>query len=105
MVTAQTHSLNPMGKNVRNYTISYIPPTTSSAQRKKCSTILLHMCQTIIHSLKIVLIIVNINKDENKSLISNQFSLKKVNKRQMPSVSVVKSIQFYLGKEISSPNI
>jgi hypothetical protein len=26
--------------------------------------------------LKIVLIIVNINKDENKSLISNQFSLK-----------------------------
>ena len=25
---------------------------------------------------KIVLIIVNINKDENKSLISNQFSLK-----------------------------
>jgi hypothetical protein len=27
--------------------------------------------------LKIVLIIVNINKDENKSLISNQFSLKK----------------------------
>jgi hypothetical protein len=93
------------------------------------------MCQTIIHSLsrvvvpatldsisvnahftrfletvkkivlKIVLIIVNINKDENKSLISNQFSLKKVNKRQMPSVSVVKSIQFYLGKEISSPNI
>jgi hypothetical protein len=27
--------------------------------------------------LKIVLIIVNINKDENKSLISNQFSLKR----------------------------
>jgi hypothetical protein len=27
-------------------------------------------------TLKIVLIIVNINKDENKSLISNQFSLK-----------------------------
>ena len=26
--------------------------------------------------IKIVLIIVNINKDENKSLISNQFSLK-----------------------------
>jgi hypothetical protein len=26
--------------------------------------------------LKIILIIVNINKDENKSLISNQFSLK-----------------------------
>jgi hypothetical protein len=26
--------------------------------------------------LKIVLIIININKDENKSLISNQFSLK-----------------------------
>ena len=26
--------------------------------------------------LKILLIIVNINKDENKSLISNQFSLK-----------------------------
>ena len=26
--------------------------------------------------LKVVLIIVNINKDENKSLISNQFSLK-----------------------------
>jgi hypothetical protein len=26
--------------------------------------------------LKIVLVIVNINKDENKSLISNQFSLK-----------------------------
>jgi hypothetical protein len=30
--------------------------------------------------LKIVLVIVNINKDENKSLISNQFSLKKVNR-------------------------
>ena len=30
--------------------------------------------------LKIVLIIVNMNKDENKSLISNQFSLKKVNR-------------------------
>ena len=29
-----------------------------------------------INVLKIVLIIVNINKDENKSLISNQFSLK-----------------------------
>ena len=28
------------------------------------------------HVLKIVLIIININKDENKSLISNQFSLK-----------------------------
>jgi hypothetical protein len=28
--------------------------------------------------LKIVLIIVNINKDENKSLISNQFFLKKI---------------------------
>jgi hypothetical protein len=28
------------------------------------------------HVLKIVLIIVNVNKDENKSLISNQFSLK-----------------------------
>ena len=27
-------------------------------------------------NIKIVLIIVNINKDENKSLISNQFSLK-----------------------------
>jgi hypothetical protein len=30
--------------------------------------------------LKIVLIIVNINKDENKSLISNQFSLKNLKK-------------------------
>jgi hypothetical protein len=29
-------------------------------------------------SFKIVLIIVNINKDENKSLISNQFSLIKM---------------------------
>ena len=47
-----------------------------------------HLCQCSIYKLfvkfrnskknelKIVLIIVNINKDENKSLISNQFSLK-----------------------------
>jgi hypothetical protein len=33
-----------------------------------------HLCQRSL--LKIVLIIVNINKDENKSLISNQFFLK-----------------------------
>ena len=48
----------------------------------------LHLCQCSFYKifvkfrnskknvLKIVLIIVNINKDENKSLISNQFSLK-----------------------------
>ena len=48
----------------------------------------LHLCQRSFHKifvkfrnskknvLKNVLIIVNINKDENKSLISNQFSLK-----------------------------
>ena len=32
----------------------------------------------LLNVLKIVLIIVNINKDENKSLISNQFSLLKM---------------------------
>jgi hypothetical protein len=32
--------------------------------------------ETVKNVLKIVLIIVNINKDENKSLISNQISLK-----------------------------
>ena len=32
--------------------------------------------ETVKNVLRIVLIIVNINKDENKSLFSNQFSLK-----------------------------
>jgi hypothetical protein len=39
----------------------------------KCSSRCPHEKKNV---LKIVLIIVNINKDENKSLISNQFSLK-----------------------------
>ena len=52
------------------------------------ATLTQHLCQRSFYKiffkfrnseknvLKIVLIIVNINKDENKSLISNQFSLK-----------------------------
>ena len=54
------------------------------------ATLTQHLCQRSFYKilvkfrnskknvLKIVLIIVNINKDENKSLISNQFSLKMI---------------------------
>ena len=62
--------------------------TFSIQSCRSCYNAPLHLCQCSFYKifvkfrnskknvLKIALIIVNINKDENKSLISNQFSLK-----------------------------
>ena len=62
--------------------------TFSIQSCRSCYATQQHLCQRSFYKifvkfrnskknvLKIILIIVNINKDENKSLISNQFSLK-----------------------------
>jgi hypothetical protein len=66
----------------------YVRGYLQGSDNGRVVTIAQHLCQRSFYKifvkfrmskknvLKIVLIIVNINKDENKSLISNQFSLK-----------------------------
>ena len=79
--------------NVQDYSVFYnnlVRPVISfSIQSCRSCYATLHLCQRSFYKifvklrnnkkknvLKIVLIIVNINKDENKSLIPNQFSPK-----------------------------
>ena len=81
--------------NKYSYSYSYNP---FSIQSCSCYTTL-HFCQHSFYKifvkfrnskknvLKIVLIIVNINKDENKSLISNQFSHKNDSPPPLPPTS------------------
>jgi hypothetical protein len=58
------------------YSILYPELSLDSISVNAHFTRFLSKLETVKNVLKIVLIIVNINKDENKSLISNQFSLK-----------------------------
>ena len=52
------------------------------------------------NELKIVLIIVNINKDENKSLISNQFSVKNDCIDKSKNTKFTGLNTFYVGKQV-----
>ena len=82
------YDLSPFEKHT-SYAIYISYPVSFSIQSCRSCYATLHLCQRPFYKifvkfrnskknvLKIALIIVNINKDENKSLISNKFSLKK----------------------------
>jgi hypothetical protein len=94
MLTASVvdHEFKPCRVKLKTRKLAFaasLLSTVFSIQSCRSCYATLHLCQCPFYKifvkfrnsnkknvLKIVLIIVNINKDENKSLISNQFSLK-----------------------------